>query len=88
MSNHLWHFPMMTAYHDLNERLLTKILSQYRLDILHANHLVYQPVAALQACKTTCTPLIIFPHGSAIEYTVKTDERYKHLALRSIWANP
>jgi glycosyltransferase involved in cell wall biosynthesis len=71
-------------YHNLNEKLLTKILSTYPLDVLHANHLVYQPVAALETCRITGTPLIIFPHGSAIEYTVKPDKRYQELALQAI----
>ena len=74
----------LQEYHQLNEKLLTLILSKFHLDILHANHLVYQPIAAIQACNTTKTPLIIFPHGSAIEYTVKINERFKQLALRGI----
>ncbi|MBN1994501.1 MAG: glycosyltransferase family 4 protein [Anaerolineae bacterium] len=74
----------LRAYHDLNERLLTKILAAHRLEVLHANHVIYQPVAALGACQATQTPLIIFPHGSAIEYTLKLDQRYKRLALESI----
>ena len=74
----------LQVYHQLNERLLTSILSKHRLDVLHANHLVYQPVAALQACQTTQTPLVIFPHGSSIEYTIKPDERYNRLALKAM----
>lgn len=74
----------LQEYHQLNDTLLTHILSTYSLDVLHANHLVYQPVAALQACKSTKTPLVIFPHGSAIEYTIKADNRYQDLALKGI----
>lgn len=74
----------LEAYHQLNERLLTKILSGYHLDVLHANHVVYQPVAALRPCKMTGTALIIYPHGSAIEYTLKPDKRYRDLALKGI----
>ncbi len=74
----------LQEYHQINETLLTNILSTYRLDVLHANHLVYQPLGALQACKITKTPLIIFPHGSAIEYTIKPDKRYQELALEGI----
>lgn len=74
----------LQAYHQLNEGLLTKILETHPLDVLHANHLVYQPAAALVACQTTQTPLIIFPHGSSIEYTIKPDERYHQVALNSI----
>ena len=74
----------LEEYHQLNEKLLTKILSKYKFYVLHANHLVYQPVAALQACKTTRTPLVIFPHGSSIEYTIKLDRRYQRLALKGL----
>jgi len=71
-------------YHEQNEKLLRLILLKYRLDVLHANHLVYQPVAAHAACKATSTPLVIFPHGSAIEYTIKRDSRFERLALEAI----
>jgi len=74
----------LAAYHQLNETLLTRILSRHRLDVLHANHLVYQPVAAIEACRATSTPLVIYPHGSAIEYTIKPDKRYQRLALKGI----
>jgi len=74
----------LDEYHRLNETLLTRILGEYKLDVLHANHLVYQPVSALEACRATRTPLMIFPHGSSIEYTVKRDERYKRRARKSV----
>jgi glycosyltransferase involved in cell wall biosynthesis len=70
----------LAAYHHQEEALLRAILGTLRLDVLHANHLVYQPVAALGPCRETGTPLVIYPHGSAIEYTVKQDERYLRLA--------
>lgn len=76
----------LARYHQLNERVLLQILSSWQLDALHANHLVYQPVAALNPCQHTQTPLIIFPHGSAIEYTIRRDERYRRLALQSLLA--
>ncbi len=72
------------AYRRLNEDLLHAILSRQKLDALHANHLVFQPVAALRPCRDTGTPLIIYPHGSAIEYTVKRDERYRRLAWEGL----
>ncbi len=77
----------LAAYHQLNEQLLSLILAKHKLDVLHANHVVYQPIAAIKACQSSNTPLIIFPHGSAIEYTVKRDERYKRLALQGILAS-
>ena len=71
-------------YHNLHESVLKAILEELKLDILHANHLVYQPITAIEACKVTNTPLIIYPHGSSIEYVVRLDDRYKELALDSI----
>jgi len=71
-------------YHRLTASVLTRILMEVELDVLHANHLVYQPVAALKACTVTSTPLIIFPHGSSIEYTVKADSRYRNRALEAL----
>lgn len=74
----------LAEYHRLCESALTQILSQYQLDVLHCNHLVYQPVAARQPCLATNTPLVIYPHGSSIEYTIKKDKRFERLALESI----
>ncbi|MEM7425732.1 MAG: glycosyltransferase family 4 protein [Pseudomonadota bacterium] len=63
-------------YHLLNVRVLAGVLAAVQPDVLHANHLVYQPVVCAEACAKTGTPFIIFPHGSAIEYTVRKDPRY------------
>ncbi len=69
------------AYHDLSVSVLKNILTEHKLDVLHVNHLVYQPIVANEACKATGTPFIIYPHGSSIEYTVKEDDRYHRLAI-------
>jgi hypothetical protein len=61
----------LDEYHQLNESLLTRILTDYPLDVLHANHLIYQPVAAVNPCKASGTKLIIYPHGSSIEYIIR-----------------
>ncbi|MBN2351978.1 MAG: glycosyltransferase family 4 protein [Spirochaetales bacterium] len=74
----------LNEYHSLNQALVTAILSEFKMDILHANHLIYQPVAALEACRVTGTPLVIYPHGSSIEYVIKNDARYKERALQAL----
>lgn len=76
----------LRSYHNLNVTLLTAILEDNTFDILHVNHLVYQPIVAMEACKKTSTPFIIFPHGSSIEYTIRTDPRYHQLAKEAIVA--
>ena len=63
----------LRIYHEFVVRTLKPVLENHPLDILHANHLIYQPVAAAETCKTMGIPLIIYPHGSDIEYTIRKD---------------
>lgn len=60
------------------------ILGEFKLDVLLANHIVYQPIAALGPCKKHGVPMAIYLHGSAIEYTVKLDKRFYDLALKGL----
>ena len=76
----------LALYHRHNEQVLRVILEQHALDVLHANHVVYQPVAAKEPCLDTGTPLVIYHHGSSIEYTVKPDARYHRLAIDAMLA--
>ncbi|HEY5602765.1 MAG TPA: glycosyltransferase family 4 protein [Gammaproteobacteria bacterium] len=71
-------------YKALNDRLLALILAQIKIDILHANHLVLQPSLALAHCKRNHIPLVIYPHGSEIEYAIKKDLRYQLEARKAI----
>ena len=74
----------LQEYEDVSSTALRAILTNYPLDILHCNHVTYQPQIAEQVCKETDTTYIIYPHGSAIEYTVKTDERYFNKVRESL----
>jgi len=74
----------LDGYHKLNKNVLHAILNDLQLNILHTNHLIYQPIIALEVCQLTGTPFIIYPHGSSIEYVIKFDERYRSLALKAI----
>ena len=74
----------LRVYHEFVVRTLQPVLENHPLDILHTNHLIYQPVAAAEACETRGIPLIIYPHGSDIEYTIRKDRRFKELALQAI----
>lgn len=67
-------------YHRFVVHSLQSVLKVHPVDILHANHLVYQPVAAAEVCEAFGIPFIIYPHGSAIEYTIRHDGRYRELA--------
>ena len=70
----------------LNYKVLTNIFSRIEIDILHANHLVMQPSLAAEPCKQYNIPFVIYPHGSAIEYTIKKDPRYQAEARQAIVA--
>ncbi|WP_455221838.1 glycosyltransferase family 4 protein [Kaarinaea lacus] len=74
----------LEAFKTLNHTLLMQIFSKIEIDILHANHLVMQPSLAITPCKVHGIPYIIYPHGSAIEYTVKKDPRYQIEARQAI----
>ena len=76
----------LDEFKQLNHTLLTQIFSKIDIDILHTNHLVMQPSLAIESCKTHDIPFIIYPHGSAIEYTVKRDPRYQAEAREAILA--
>lgn len=69
----------LVAFDRLNVRLLRSILTQYPVDILHCNHLLYQSEIARKVCHQLNIPYIVYPHGSCIEYTVKLDDRYKKI---------
>ena len=70
----------LQGYHRSVVRNLKTVLKTHPVDILHNNHLVYQPVAAAEVCEELNIPYIIYPRGSAIEYTIRHDKRYKKLA--------
>ncbi|MBW2735921.1 MAG: glycosyltransferase [Deltaproteobacteria bacterium] len=89
---HVKAFPELTEaelaeYHGAMVAVLKRVLRDERPDVLHCNHLVYQPAVAVEACEETQTPFYVVPHGSAIEYTVKKDARFQELARRGLEAS-
>ena len=61
----------LDQYHEENVEAVRDILARHPVDVLHCNHLVYQPVVAAELD----TPFIVFPHGSSIEYVLRGDAR-------------
>jgi glycosyltransferase involved in cell wall biosynthesis len=60
------------------------VLSRHPVDIIHANHLVLQPTVAATVGAALGIPFVIYPHGSAIEYTVRPDARFQQYARDAI----
>ncbi len=68
----------LSAYHAESVRLVDLVLREHPVELVHANHLVWQPCVLAE----TSHPFIVFPHGSAIEYTIRRDDRYRgHAAI-------
>ena len=64
----------------MNVRVLERIVSEHPITALHANHSVLQSVVAQRVSRETGIPYAIMPHGSALEFAVKRDERFRRLA--------
>lgn len=68
------------AYLDVNVRALLRIVAENGITVLHANHSVLISVAAERVSEVRGIPFAIFPHGSALEFAVKRDERFRRRA--------
>ena len=76
----------LEEYHRAMVAALTRALEEECPDVLHVNHMIYQPIVAAEACRRTGVPFYIVPHGSAIEYTIEKDERFRELARSGLTA--
>ncbi|NOQ98408.1 MAG: glycosyltransferase [Calditrichae bacterium] len=63
-------------YLQTNIHVLTQIVDENQVKVIHANHAVLMSVVAQQVAKKRKIPYAIMPHGSAIEYAVKKDKRF------------
>jgi len=67
-------------YIQINVKVLTQVVDENKVKVIHANHAVLMSVVAQQVAKERSIPYAIMPHGSAIEYAVKKDKRYFNYA--------
>ncbi len=70
----------LDQYHEENVEAVKDILARHPVDVLHCNHLVYQPVVAADLD----TPFVAFPHGSSIEYVLRRDARLWERARKAL----
>ena len=68
------------AHVEVNVRVLERIVRENGITALHANHSVLQSVVAQRVGQSMGIPYAVMPHGSALEYAVKRDERFRVLA--------
>ena len=71
------------VYLQINIKVLTQIVDENQVKVIHANHAVLMSVVAQHVAKKRKIPYAIMPHGSAIEYAVKKDKRFFKFAEQS-----
>jgi len=71
------------SYLDRNVSIIKEIAINNKITVLHANHAVLMSVAAQRVAAQLSIPYTIMPHGSAIEYAVKKDERFYQYAFQA-----
>lgn len=68
------------AYLHQNQQVLHQILRDHPIRAIHANHAVLMSVVAQRVARSDGISYAITPHGSAIEYAVKRDQRFYRYA--------
>ncbi|MEO7457582.1 MAG: glycosyltransferase [Gemmatimonadaceae bacterium] len=67
-------------YIDRNARVVRRVVMERGVTAMHANHAVLMSVVAQRVGAETNVPYAVMPHGSALEYAVKLDERFRSYA--------
>lgn len=68
--------PELRDYIDCNVAVVSRVIRENGISIIHANHAVLMPTIAAKAAHEAKIPFTIMPHGSAIEYAVTRDDRF------------
>lgn len=66
-----------------NVEVVTRVVREHGVTVMHANHALLMSVVAQRVATWTGVPYAIMPHGSALEYAVKPDERLRRLAAEA-----
>lgn len=73
-------------YLDRHVRLLERLVDEEGVGIFHVNHVLLLSDAARRVKETKGTPYAVTPHGSALEYIAKREERGRSLAAGALAA--
>lgn len=68
------------TYIERNVEVVARVVREEGISVMHANHAVLMPEVARRVRKLCGTPFVVMPHGSAIEYAVKKDTRFRDFA--------
>ena len=67
-----------------NVDVVTRIARDNSITVMQANHLVLMSVVAQRVGATLGIPFVIMPHGSALEYAVRPDRRFRAYARKAL----
>ncbi|HEX6324844.1 MAG TPA: glycosyltransferase [Vicinamibacterales bacterium] len=73
----------LEEYLHRNVTVLLRLIREHGITVLHANHAVLMSVVAERASAWTGVPYAVMPHGSAFEYAVRPDARFRTLAAHA-----
>jgi glycosyltransferase involved in cell wall biosynthesis len=62
-----------------NVQVVTRVVLEHGITTMHANHAVLMTVVAQRVSAWTAVPYVAMPHGSALEYAIRPDERLRRL---------
>jgi glycosyltransferase involved in cell wall biosynthesis len=68
------------AYVARNADVVRQVVQNHDVHAMHANHAVLMSVVAQRVSAETGVPYAVMPHGSALEYAVKPDPRFRRMA--------
>ena len=74
------------AYLQRNIEVVRRVVRENDIHAIHANHAVLMPQVAEVVARETGLPFSVMPHGSALEYAVKKDARFRRRAARAFSA--
>lgn len=79
--------PMVNLDDDAIEQYLARnvdvvrsVVRRFGVHAMHTNHAVLMSVVAQRVSEETGVPYAVMPHGSALEYACKPDERFRRMA--------
>jgi glycosyltransferase involved in cell wall biosynthesis len=74
----------LARYTEMNVRAMTSAIQSFDPEAIVTGHEVMGPFIAREACSATNTVYGAKLHGSALEYAVKLQDRYKHYATEGL----
>jgi glycosyltransferase involved in cell wall biosynthesis len=76
----------LATYTDVNIDALAFVIREFEPDAIITGHEVMGPYIAREACRRTGSPYVAKLHGSALEYAVKLQDRYRRFADEGLTA--